>query len=86
MAGSLKVDTWRKDIKQGFDECMRVLEDYGILIFKWNETSIKRKELLEVLKVDPLFGHPNGSRIGTHWFCFMKIPSQTQAPSKDGGA
>jgi len=72
--GSLKVDTWRKDIKQGFDESMRVLEDYGILIFKWNETSVNRKELLSVLGTEPLFGHPNGSRIGTHWFCFMKIP------------
>lgn len=74
--GSLKVDTWKKDIKQGFDECMRVLDDYGILIFKWNETSIKKKELLEVLKIEPLFGHPNGSRIGTHWLCFMKMPKE----------
>lgn len=72
--GNLDKDTWRWDIKRGFDEAMRVLQDYGILIFKWNETSIKRKELLEVLKVKPLFGHPNGSKIGTHWFCFMKKP------------
>lgn len=68
--------TWKDDIKRGFDECMRVLEPYGVLIFKWNETSIKKKELLEVL--DPpenslLFGHPVGSRVNTHWLCFMKM-------------
>lgn len=58
------------------DECMRVLEDYGILIFKWSETSIKKKELLKVLEKEHLFGHPNGSRIGTHWFCFIKRINQ----------
>jgi hypothetical protein len=72
--GSLNKETWKEDIKKGFDECMRVLEDYGILIFKWNESSIKRKEILEVLKVEPLFGHPNGSKIPTNWFCFMRFP------------
>lgn len=71
--GCLNKDTWREDIKKGFDECMRVLEPKGILIFKWNEASIKKNELLEVLKEKPLFGHPNGSKIPTHWFCFMKM-------------
>ena len=74
--GVLNKETWREDIKKGFDECMRVLEDYGILIFKWNDASVKRKELLEVLDKKYLFGHPNGSKIPTHWFCFMKIPNE----------
>ncbi|HHW80406.1 MAG TPA: SAM-dependent methyltransferase, partial [Bacteroidales bacterium] len=30
-------ETWPQDIKQGFDECMRVLDMYGVLVFKWNE-------------------------------------------------
>ena len=72
--GNLNKDTWKDDIKQGFDECWRVLDDYGTLIFKWNEVSIKKKEILEVIQKEPLFGHPNGSKIPTHWFCFMKIP------------
>ncbi len=72
--GNLNKDTWRDDIKKGFDEAWRVLEDYGVLIFKWNEVSVKKKELLEVLGREPLFGHPNGSKIPTHWLCFMKIP------------
>lgn len=70
--GSLNKETWKEDIKKGFDEAWRVLEDDGILIFKWNESSIKRKEILEVIGIEPLFGHPNGSKIPTHWFCFMK--------------
>jgi len=72
--GALNKETWREDIKKGFDECWRVLEDYGILIFKWNEASIKKKILLEVIGKQPLFGHPNRSKIPTHWLCFMKIP------------
>ena len=42
--GKLNND-WPKEIKQGFDECMRVLEPYGILIFKWNEEQIKIKDV-----------------------------------------
>ena len=72
--GVLNKETWKEDIKKGFDECWRCLEDYGILVFKWNDSSVKRKELLQVLNKPYLFGHPNGSKIPTHWFCFMKIP------------
>src|SRR5690625_320365 len=34
-------DNWKTDIKQGFDECMRVLKPNGTLVFKWNEDQIK---------------------------------------------
>ncbi len=27
--GKVNSDTWRQDLKQGFNECMRVLEDKG---------------------------------------------------------
>ena len=67
---------WKELIKKGFDECWRVLDDYGVLIFKWNEASIKKKEVLEVINKEPLFGHPNGSRVPIHWLCFMKIPEE----------
>jgi len=72
--GCLHAETWQSDIKRGFDECWRVLDDYGILIFKWNDACKKRAELLKIMGKVPLFGHPNGSKIPTHWFCFMKIP------------
>jgi len=73
--GCLNKDTWKEDIGKGFREAWRVLEPYGILIFKWSECSVKRKELLEIIGKEPLIGHPNGSKIPTHWFCFMKIPN-----------
>ena len=73
--GRLKKDTWKDEIKKGFDECWRVLEDYGILIFKWNEFDIKKSEVLKVIDKDPLFGHwTNRSTKNTHWLCFMNIP------------
>ncbi len=68
--------TWREDIKKGFEECMRVLIPYGTLIFKWNEAQIKLNHVLELLPVQPLFGHVTGKHGRTIWMCFMKIPSQ----------
>ena len=73
-------ENWRYDLKKGFDECWRVLEDYGVLIFKWCEYEIKTKEILGVLGKVPLFGHPT-SKGGTHWFCFMKIPEEQNETS-----
>src|SRR3990167_4882038 len=32
--GILHNETWPYDLKMGFDECWRVLDDFGILIFK----------------------------------------------------
>jgi hypothetical protein len=62
-------ESWQTDIKQGFDECMRVLEPYGILIFKWNEEQIKVHEVLSVIPYKPLFGD---RRSKTIWMIFMK--------------
>jgi hypothetical protein len=74
--GTLDDNTWKDDIKRAFDECWRVLDDYGVLIFKWNEQSISKKEVLEVIGKPYLFGHPVGSKVNTIWFCFMKIPEE----------
>ena len=67
--GKLDQDNWQTDIKQGFDECMRVLKPNGTLIFKWNEEQIKLGQLLKVINVKPLFGN---RRSKTHWLVFMK--------------
>ena len=64
--------TWKEDIKQGFDECMRVLDVNGTLVFKWNESQIKVSEILEIIKVKPLYGHISGRQSKTIWMCFMK--------------
>lgn len=65
--------TWRDDIKRGFDECMRVLEPFGILIFKWNESEIKAKTIIEISGLSPLFGHTTGRQSKTIWMAFMKL-------------
>lgn len=52
--------SWETGLKQGFDECMRVLEPFGILIFKWNESQIPVSRLLEIFGQEPLFGHRSG--------------------------
>lgn len=73
--GVLSVDR-RKDIKQWFEECWRVLDDYGTLIFKWSEKEISLKEVLSLFHTQPLFGHTTGRNGKTIWACFMKIPTQ----------
>ena len=68
--GKLNENTWQQDIKQGFNECMRVLDIHGVLIFKWNEEQIKLRDILSVIEYKPLFGN---KRNKTHWLVFMKI-------------
>lgn len=72
--GSLKVDTWRYDLGKGFDELWRILDDYGVLVFKWNTEDLELKEVLSCFKVQPLFGHTTGSKSKTYWMCFLKMP------------
>lgn len=64
---------WQTVIKQGFDECMRVLEPDGILVFKWNEHQIPVSKILKTVGVQPLLGHKSGKMSQTHWLLFMKL-------------
>ena len=66
---------WQPVIKEGFNECWRVLDDYGTLVFKWSEHDIPLAKVLEVIGREPLYGHKSGRRNKTHWLCFMKLPS-----------
>lgn len=72
--GKLPED-WREMLSNGFAECFRVLENNGILIFKWNEIQIKTTQILDCVEFAPLFGHPSGKRADTHWIVFMKNES-----------
>ncbi len=63
---------WKQDIKAGFEECMRVLQRNGFLVFKWSEREITVRELLKVIGCVPLFGHKSGKRMLTHWMMFSK--------------
>lgn len=82
--GDLNKKTWKEDLKQGFDECIRVLEEGGFLIFKWSDCNrwsnisndCNVKTLLTLFGQEPLFGHKtraNKNMISsTYWFCFRK--------------
>lgn len=66
--GILPTD-WKPYLKDGFNECMRVLKTDGVLVFKWNEEQIKTSEILATIDYKPLFGD---KRAKTHWLVFMK--------------
>lgn len=65
-------NNWREVIKDGFNECMRVLRPFGTLVFKWNETEISTKELIETIECKPLYGCRSGKASKTHWMVFIK--------------
>lgn len=67
-------DNWPQMLHDGFWECMRVLDDYGVLIFKWSEVQIPLSKVLAAIKAEPLFGHRTGKQSKTHWLTFMKFP------------
>ena len=68
-------ENWKEDTLKGFNEIMRVLDDYGVLEFKFADISIKIKEILEIFPIKPLFGSVTKKGVNnTYWFCFMKIP------------
>ena len=69
-------DNWTAMIHDGFWECMRVLDDYGTLIFRWSEVQIPLSKVLAAIGMDPLFGHRSGKQSKTHWMAFMKMPEE----------
>jgi len=60
---------WKEDIKQGLKECFRVLEPYGVLIFKWNEEQITLPKVKRLLPCEPIIGQRRGKTI---WLVFFK--------------
>lgn len=72
--GRLEAASWRDDIRQGLQECWRVLRPGGTLVFKWSEVQISLPEVLPLFPDDPLFGFRRGRRsllparhLWTHW-------------------
>ena len=74
--GCLNAETWQADLTMAFKECWRVLEDYGVLIFKWSDNEIPFKKVLKYAPTTPLFFNITNNKANsvTKWFCFMKIP------------
>lgn len=71
--GKLDKENWKQTLHDGFAECMRVLKPYGTLIFKWNETQIPVREVIEAIGQEPLYGNRSGKQGKTHWMAFIKI-------------
>lgn len=67
-----KMDDCAMTLKKGFDECMRVLDDYGVLIFKWSDVQIKVKSVIQAIGQVPLVGHKTSRHC--IWMVFMKLP------------
>ena len=78
--GCLLAQTWQSDLQKGFSECWRVLEDYGVLVFKWSDSEIPFKEVLSLIEHEPLFYNTSNNKATsvTKWFCFMKIPKELE--------
>ncbi len=83
--GDLKKETWEHYIKKGFEECWRVLDNYGTLIFKWNEVHIPFKKVLSIIPQSPLFGHRTAKHGRTIWWVFMKIPRDAIVEKNETG-
>lgn len=60
---------WTEYLRQGFSECMRVLEPDGLLIFKWCEEQISLSKVLKEFDYKPLLGDQRGK---TRWIVFIK--------------
>ena len=71
--GSLKNIDWRKNIGLGFKECWRILDDYGTLIFKWNDNCLDIKEIKTLFPDEPIIFNKIGTKgKRTYWFVFFK--------------
>lgn len=70
--GALNRLTWADDLAKGFNECWRVLKPGGTLFFKWNETQIAIRRVLQCFSQQPTFGHTTTTNLKTHWIVFYK--------------
>ena len=73
---------WPAILHDGFWECMRVLDNYGTLIFKWSEVQIPLRSVLDAIKAEPLFGNRSGRKNNTHWLVFMKFSGEAKCDGR----
>lgn len=67
--GKLNSESWKVDLKQGFNECIRVLKPTGTLLFKWNDDQIKFSEVIKIFGKYPILGDKKSK---TKWSVFLK--------------
>ena len=69
--------TWQHDVKKGFEECWRILQPHGVLLFKYADLDIKVSDMLAQFPEKPIVGTRTKKSVndgGTYWFAFIKIP------------
>ena len=77
--GSLDQLHWSSDLRLALNECWRVLDDYGTLIFKWNDIEIPYKRILELVDFKPLIMNITAGQKAlktknrSYWFTYMKF-------------
>ena len=73
--GALYAETWQSDLKKGFKELWRILDNHGILIFKFHDKYVDHKKVLSLFSENPLFGTTTAKKGHNtcRWFTFMKI-------------
>jgi hypothetical protein len=71
--GSLRAETWQRDLNAAFCELFRVMTDFATLTFKFWDGDIGFDQVLEQIPAEPLYG--TTSKSGTHetrWLTFNK--------------
>jgi len=82
--GTTKDMNLKEDLGNGFKECWRVLDNFGTLIFKWNDQSVDIKDIKPLFPEEPLIFNRIGTKgKSTYWFVFMKIPTRKKEFEED---
>lgn len=68
-------NNWEKELKIGINEIWRVLDNNGILMFKFNNVSINFDDIIKLFPEKPLFQTSTNRSKNTEsrWFIFMKF-------------
>jgi len=69
---------WPDMVRDGFNECMRVLKPNGTLVFKWSEYQIPVGKIWKAIGQLPLFGTRCGKSAKTIWAVFMKFGKEKE--------
>ncbi len=68
---------WKQEMAKAFEESMRILDDYGLLVFKRNEHEIPLGEVTKLFPVKPTLGQRTGKNNKTIRLIYIKYPQET---------